>query len=1217
MMINPERLCWLQIFFLKVLFFNDVENLSVANCDPIISEINIDSPSSIGRKNQFIELRFTCPVGKKPDLKGYKMIILKPLGSEQFTQAECNFYLTLSQAHEPASWNSNGGSEFYLLIGGEEQILTPTGGSVKVDIPFKSESIRSSVKLTHQGQTSIFDHMKVKGKNIPQAVVLFHVTGDQANKFNSEFQKMPKTRPYVPFSEEVKKMFLENRNIIIDTVVYGVKSPFTKCNIFELFSLDYQKMPKYVLNEWDGVRSDLSINYCGEHLFQRFSPHLFKYGKITPGKENDCSNPTYIIDIDMLTMKWFDQRQNSISSPLPSGNEVENCEIDILTNENAETENECVDYASEIQAEYSCSAPYTENVAQQQKINSDLMSSDLEECSDNQSSMNCPSPCPDDDPNVATCSQNPILDTGPNIYSEISVKNALHSDRKRRINADPISTETTSETEVIQPASKKSKVKWWFDKSKFNERWIEQIRTTRYLNKFIDPNWFTVTWEQERKTVDYNLRSWLSFEFNPENPGNGKVWCRICKEVIDKRIIVVPQNEKSDLASSVRFNDLSESTISDKNAFLKYLRRHIYVSESKGSNRKRSSTTHNNIIQELERRGVSMAEAEEQVEIRTNTREKQFEATNNMIKLVYAEIKLNIPFSNHEDIVKLLANSYKTNIGRLHRTRQSAVKIANFISNVLHEKLINHLSSVESHPLTLIIDGTTDKKGRHYLIVYFRALEKNEPQLDENTPTLLRPNTYFYKLIELTSGETADAQFEALKKEFDFDNVINGAFVQKLKENLVGFGSDGAAVNMGQYNGVAKKLRDWTNSHDIIAVHCMAHRLQLAIGYAWGKQTEFKHLETTVNGLYSFLMVNRKRNVLKNTAYALEKEFFELNYIHKIRWAASEYNAMKKIFKMYGIIIIALEDISTDEEFDSDDKAKAVGFLNIMKQRNFLSYLSFITDILEDLSYISREFQTKTSLVVGQMKRMQDLKELIRSKKTTDHTGTFTTALLIESTCSENNEDYDQCENMNSFETSKFVKYKDVVFSNPRERIRGFTYPPCSNMKINYVDLLFNSLTEYYPLRVIGSFDAFDLKNFPTTKSETSRYKQIEIGQLANYFSLDLTVIMNEWRNLLEILVEKDEKLNNERKHSPKIYWAIVAGAEWINWNNKAGILRLIKTAMVLPVSSSDAERGFSILKHAKYDRRSKLGPENLNAILRLRINGPDLDNFNAFAYAK
>ena len=43
----------------------------------------------------------------------------------------------------------------------------------------------------------------------------------------------------------------------------------------------------------------------------------------------------------------------------------------------------------------------------------------------------------------------------------------------------------------------------------------------------------------------------------------------------------------------------------------------------------------------------------------------------------------------------------------------------------------------------------------------------------------------------------------------------------------------------------------------------------------------------------------------------------------------------------------------------------------------------------------------------------------------------------------------------------------------------------------------------------------------------------------------------------------------------------------------------------------------FSILKHSRYDRRSRWKPETLDAILRIRMNGAEIKECDAIRYAR
>ena len=58
-----------------------------------------------------------------------------------------------------------------------------------------------------------------------------------------------------------------------------------------------------------------------------------------------------------------------------------------------------------------------------------------------------------------------------------------------------------------------------------------------------------------------------------------------------------------------------------------------------------------------------------------------------------------------------------------------------------------------------------------------------------------------------------------------------------------------------------------------------------------------------------------------------------------------------------------------------------------------------------------------------------------------------------------------------------------------------------------------------------------------------------------------------------------------------------------------------MEIVLALPVGSADVERGFSIMNHARYDRRSRLSTKHIEDIVRIRINGLDFEDFNVEPY--
>ena len=65
-------------------------------------------------------------------------------------------------------------------------------------------------------------------------------------------------------------------------------------------------------------------------------------------------------------------------------------------------------------------------------------------------------------------------------------------------------------------------------------------------------------------------------------------------------------------------------------------------------------------------------------------------------------------------------------------------------------------------------------------------------------------------------------------------------------------------------------------------------------------------------------------------------------------------------------------------------------------------------------------------------------------------------------------------------------------------------------------------------------------------------------------------------------------------------------------------IRRIILKVLSIPIGSSEAERGFSIMNHIKTKRRSSLSAPYLEAMMRIRNNGPDeLEEIRAMEYAR
>lgn len=242
--------------------------------------------------------------------------------------------------------------------------------------------------------------------------------------------------------------------------------------------------------------------------------------------------------------------------------------------------------------------------------------------------------------------------------------------------------------------------------------------------------------------------------------------------------------------------------------------------------------------------------------------------TARMFRTVFIEIMKNIPFNTHQNKVQL-QEMHGVDMGVHHYEKCGAIKMLQCMSSYMHRQLIDHMVS-ENLPFSIIIDGSTDISESHYLIIYFQIFEENVPVI------------CFYRLLETSSDVTA----------LGFFNTITNALKSEerdlydyFRHNLVGYVSDGENVMTGVVGGLISHIRKIT-VNPIFAVHCMAHRLHLAIGNAYSSIPYFSTFDKLINALYKFYNFHssKKRAHLKETSEQLNLPFYDLNYIYRTRW---------------------------------------------------------------------------------------------------------------------------------------------------------------------------------------------------------------------------------------------------------------------------------------------------------------------------------------------
>lgn len=242
-------------------------------CKVVINEINIIDPKLI-ETNDYLELKQICNKGDEMSLKGYKVIGF----SCGAVSGVIDTVITL--------WNFKMNKKGFFTAGG---VNVKTADVTIPNSMVKTQSSFSKIKM------HTMSNFLINPKSEIRAIGLLY---DKENSFK-DIVLSDKTK-VLPINEKLTDVL---KKYLVDLVVYtGDKSTCDKSKIIEKIYSDYVGR-KYVLREMtvNLDSNDISLNRCAVES-SGFLPEMFKLGKPTPGAENDCTGPHFILEDNIPEM---------------------------------------------------------------------------------------------------------------------------------------------------------------------------------------------------------------------------------------------------------------------------------------------------------------------------------------------------------------------------------------------------------------------------------------------------------------------------------------------------------------------------------------------------------------------------------------------------------------------------------------------------------------------------------------------------------------------------------------------------------------------------------------------------------------------------------------------------------------------------------------------------------------------------------------------------
>ncbi|XP_058839742.1 uncharacterized protein LOC131695289 [Topomyia yanbarensis] len=300
-------------------------------------------------------------------------------------------------------------------------------------------------------------------------------------------------------------------------------------------------------------------------------------------------------------------------------------------------------------------------------------------------------------------------------------------------------------------------------------------------------------------------------------------------------------------------------------------------------------------------------------------------------------VQHNVPMSTIESFAKVAKDIFKDSKTaqkvKLGRTKITAIQ-TNVFGKCQTEELIELM---KVNKWSLLVDESTDLTGKKSLAMVIRTYKWDG---------VLVLRDYFYKIATVTET-TATALHKLIISKFDEDDV-------PYKNNLIGLGTDGANVMMGQHHSVGSLFRQ--DCPDIFLMKCICHSFALCSSYACKNIPS--EVEQLCRDVYNFLKYGGQRQARFNDLQCL-LELQPLKMLHPsaTRWLSLEAVVLRMVNR-YDVLLIYFNFI--DDRADKSTREKQAAIRKVLVNPLTKTYLLFLSYILPAINKLNRLFQSET-----------------------------------------------------------------------------------------------------------------------------------------------------------------------------------------------------------------------------------------------------------------
>lgn len=531
----------------------------------------------------------------------------------------------------------------------------------------------------------------------------------------------------------------------------------------------------------------------------------------------------------------------------------------------------------------------------------------------------------------------------------------------------------------------------------------------------------------------------------------------------------------------------------------------------------------------------------------------QTDTTEKIFRTAYKIAKKNQAFNDFETEIDLQELN-GIDMGHILHSTNACINIIKHISKEMKTAIVANIIEKDLK-FALLVDESTTLSQSSTLIIYFRVFIPN----NENIDVTRKPVNLFINLIELTDV-TATGIFNSL-----IENLCLIGFTQDyLKKNLVAFACDGAAVMLGRRSGVSTLLKNMFPS--ILIWHCANHRLELSVADAVKSVSSINRFKSFMDKLYVIYHASPKNSrELSICATELEVQILKIGRILSTRWVASSFRSVYAVWENYEVLVKHFTKAQSDNQRDTKDRSMYSGLLLKITSSGFILDLALMCDALQELSELSLELQSRNINLYTAHQKIKLQTQFFEERITSPGTYYKIAVSAVDSL---------KFKNVSINKTNKFGRYETETISPS-----AFYKHLKQSIEKRLLSAEDIELPQYskvlYP------------ENWPNDIHKNITYGETEIQILSKRFGLNERQITRGFREYLE------------EKQIP------------------SSLLPLVNILDVVPISTSECERGFSQMNLIITPTRSSLLTSTAASLLFIRMVGPPLRIFNPQKYVK